>query len=107
MWFVFLLGFTAALEVRHYQEQRPCREWKTSHPGRDSQDILQERQSDGSYAEVGFNPCTVVMWESMPIWVKVCSLGWLISCIGFICSLIQDIFRWIMARRSSSMVVQK
>jgi len=35
----------------------------------------------------------------MPVWVLLCGLGWMVSGIVFVVSLLLDIFRWVMAWR--------
>jgi hypothetical protein len=99
IWFVLLLGFSAGLKYDAYQEDKPCRDWKAAHPGVDpktdvGRDIV---LPDGTH-EISFNVCNVV-WRSMPVWVKLCALGWLVSLIGFLRSLSIDVYRWFLQRK--------
>ena len=101
VWLVLLLGFSAALWYDGYQQGAPCRQWKAAHPGVDPRkaEVMQEGPDPG-FSE-SFNPCTVVEWRSLPLWVKLCAIGWLISLIGFLQNLVRDIVRY--WRRSGHM----
>jgi hypothetical protein len=100
IWLVLLLGFSAALWYDGYQQAGPCRQWKAAHPGVDPNSLKDtvEEEPDGTYT-MSFNPCTVVVWRSMPFWVKLCAIGWLVSLIGFLRSFVRDVVRYLRARR--------
>ena len=93
VWFVLLLGFSAALWYDGYRQAAPCRQWKATHPGVDPRkpELIQEGPDRGEWF---FNPCTVVVWGSSPLWVKLCTIGWLVSLIGFLQNLVRDIVRY-------------
>jgi hypothetical protein len=50
-----------------------------------------------------FNPCTVGMWNSMLLWVKLCALGWLTSMVGFVVSFVKDVLLYVRVRRRGTM----
>jgi hypothetical protein len=103
IWFALLLVFTAGLQYDKYQTERPCREWKAAHPGVDPKtDVEKEIVLPDGTLEVSFNLCNVQLWSNQPIWVKLCVLGWLVSLIGFIQSLVRDIYRWVVMRRTKA-----
>ena len=91
VWFVLLMGFTAGLELREHQLQAPCR--ATNARAASYRAVAQ----DAAPGENSFNLCGG-MWESMPLWVKFCALGWLVSATGFVVNLIRDLRRWIGGR---------
>jgi hypothetical protein len=97
IWFALLAVFTSALEVRNYQEQRPCREWKAAHRNQDAKQANALAAGPDESVAADFNPCTL-MWEAMPVWVKLCAIGWLVSAVGFIVSFIRDVWRWVRRR---------
>jgi hypothetical protein len=100
IWFVLLLGFTAGLKSDAYQEDKPCRDWKAAHPGVDPKtDIGRDVVLPDGTHEVSFNGCNVVSWRSMPIWVKLWVLGWLVSLVGFLRALSIDVYRRCMRRK--------
>jgi hypothetical protein len=101
IWFVLLLGFSAGLKYDAYQEDKPCRDWKAAHPGVDPKtDVGSDiALPDGMHEVSLFNSCTVVLWRSMPVWVKLCTLGWLVALIGFLRALSIDVYRWVMRRK--------
>jgi hypothetical protein len=99
-WFVLLLLSSAALWVHNYQESRPCREWKKAHLN------AQPTAENTNEGEVSFSPCDV-MWESMPLWVRVCALTWLISFVAFIKCLVVDLYRWFSLQRQKRRVASE
>ena len=92
IWFVLLLLSSAALWLHNYQEGKPCREWKKAHVN------APPTVESTNEADVSFSPCDV-MWKSMPLWVKICTLTWLISFVAFIKCLVVDLYRWFLAQR--------
>jgi hypothetical protein len=94
VWFVLLLGFTSALEHRQWQWDRPCREWKATHPRVNPKTAHAENVGPDPGFTEEFNPCTMIWWEEMPLWVRLCSLGWLVSAVAFSVCLVQDVWWW-------------
>jgi len=103
VWFLLMLGFSADMEYDRWETNRPCREWKAVHPGVNPKNDVEEDYllPNGTHV-VSFNPCNIVLWQSMPLWVKLCALGWVVSSIGFVRSLSIDIHRWFIHRRSGT-----
>jgi hypothetical protein len=90
-----LLSVTLAafgvLEYRTWEQQRPCRAWKSSHdPG---QSLAQE--PDGV---ISFDPCN--LWREMPWIDKALALIGFSSSVAFLVSLIQDVVPWWVRRRN-------
>jgi len=82
IWFLLLLMFTAALEF-HWR----AIEQKSLFKPVAVQEILGN----------SFDLCHD-MWERMPIWVELCTLGWLVSLINFVANVFRDIRRWLLRR---------
>ena len=97
IWFILLVAFTGALEIHNYEEQQPCRAWKAAHATQDPKQASALTVGPDESFAADFNPCTV-MWEAMPLWVKLCSIGWLISVVGFVVNFIRDVLIWIRRR---------
>lgn len=100
LWFVLLLLSSAALWLHNYQEAKPCREWKKTHLN------ARPMVESTNEAEVSFSPCDL-MWESMPLWVKVSALTWLISFVAFIKCLVGDLYRWFLAQKQKRRVASE
>lgn len=102
VWFLLLLGFSAGIEYDQWEVDRPCREWKAAHPGVDPKTDADKDEllPDGTH-EMSFNPCNVTLWRSMPLWMRCCALGCLVSLIEFVHALSVDTFRWSIRRRFS------
>jgi hypothetical protein len=97
-WFLLLAGFTAALAFSIYEEEAPCREWRKTHPSTshrqapvlDRYPVLLDVQETGE--TFSLSPCD--MWSEQPLEDKLFAVGWLISLVGFLRSLSQDLWRW-------------
>lgn len=95
VWFVLLLCFTGGIELDRWQQNAPCREWKKAHHELSQVAVFAvvHAQDEGG-DDTAFGPCNVMVWRSMPLWVQLCGLGWLVSAIGFLTSLGCDLWRW-------------
>ena len=100
VWFVLFVLSTLLLLGMQWEWSRPCREWKAAHPNIHAayDDTAGWREPDGTYV-AAINPCTTWLWQSLPLPVKLCSLGWLVSLIGFLRSFVGDIVRYRRNRR--------
>jgi hypothetical protein len=95
VWFGLLILTTLTLVGVQWVWSRPCREWKAAHPDVRAayDDTASWREPDGTYV-AAINPCTTWLWRSLPLPVKLCSLGWLVSLIGFLRSLAGNFVRY-------------
>jgi hypothetical protein len=98
IWFVLLVLSSAALWLHTYQEGKPCREWKKTRLNAST------AAGTGDAAEASFTPCDL-MWGTLPLWVRVCAVTWLISLVAFIKCLLVDLYRWFSMRRQKRRLV--
>ena len=80
VWLGLLLLLTLIFAGVQWAWSRPCREWKAAHPGVHAayDDTAAWREPDGAYV-AAINPCTTWLWQSLPLPVKLCALGWVVS----------------------------
>jgi hypothetical protein len=83
------------LTYRMWEQERPCREWKHSHPlGQPEPAPIQ--QPDGTVS-ITINPCD--LWYDMFSWIdKLLGLTGFFASIAFVISLVQDLVRWFRRR---------
>jgi len=89
VWFVLLVGFSASLA---YHRHTFCND-VMSRPV----PAVSVPDNSGAAPAVGFD-CHQMM-ETLPIWVDICSLGWLVSVTAFLRCLYFDLRDWTAARR--------
>jgi hypothetical protein len=54
VWFLLLVISSGFMGAAMYEDGRPCREWKTSHPGKNPNTF------DPNDPDLSFNPCTLI-----------------------------------------------
>lgn len=94
LFFIIAVTCFGILMARTWEQERPCREWKSVQPQVEvrSSPVSQE---DGSVS-VAFNPCNV--WYELPWLDKSLALGGFAASVAFVISLIQDLARWFRRR---------
>src|ERR1700722_6498571 len=93
VWFVLLLGFTAAIWFGWYRANKPCIDWKKANPHYTPNPPI--KASDGTYT-MSFTPCDMLLEPRD--WQRYCSLGWFVVIIAFPICLIRDLYRWFKKR---------
>src|ERR1017187_10322772 len=94
IFFFLSLAFCGLAAFRARQYDRPCREWKLTHPSSQSEPT-NTQQSDGT-TTVSFGPCDLAP-ETSPI-DKVIALLAFVSLVAFWILLLQDIVRGVRRR---------
>ena len=100
VWLVSFMLFSAVAGVDAYKVEKPCREYRASHPGFDPKTDPDEGiQHHARMCEGGWRPCSPLMWRYSPWSIRLYDVGWLVSLFGFLSSLIACIYRRMIAKR--------
>ena len=84
------------LTARTWEQERPCREWKSLHLQGEVRPPP-ESEGDGTVS-VTFNPCNFLY--ELPWLDKGLALGGFAASVAFVISLIQDLARWFSRRKA-------
>lgn len=93
IFFVLSVALCGVLAYQAREEQRPCREWKQTHPN--YTDPPAQRQPDGTYT-VSFNPCDLLIETT--VFEKVVALSAFATVVAFWFLLVRDIVRGVRRR---------